>query len=206
MSGHNSEEAEIISGLLRNCNELWVGLLVKFDRKAKKGTDLRGQERGEARQSAQRPRERPLQSSVDVLLVPQLLRQLVHLQLEIENAGCPQQKCNGLTVKTPDRTREICTSCCSAIFLSLRDWFLFFMPCGVAFAEDAFMATGAVFELGGLLCSFSIALNRENNRKGKMSRRAGRIKKTSAAIGGRSTKFELLSTATDPTEPISNDC
>lgn len=33
------------------------------------------------------------------------------------------------------------------------------MPCGVAFAEDAFMATGAVFEPGGLLCSFSIAFS-----------------------------------------------
>lgn len=145
------------------------GLLVKLIEKAKKGTDLRRQERGEARQRAQRPRERPLQSSVDVLLVPQLLPQLVHLQLKMENAACPQQKRNGhgLTVRTPGRTREIRTSCCSAIFLSLRDWLLFLIPCGVAIAGDAFMATGAVFELGGLLCSFSIALNRENNRKGK---------------------------------------
>jgi hypothetical protein len=39
------------------------------------------------------------------------------------------------------------------------------MHCGVAFAGDAFMDTGAVFELGGLLCSFSIALNRENDTK-----------------------------------------
>jgi hypothetical protein len=73
----------------------------------------------------------------------------------------------GLTVQTPGRTTEINTSCCSAIFLSLRDWLLFFMPCGVAFAEDAFMATGAVFELGGLLCSFSIALNREKQQERK---------------------------------------
>lgn len=63
------------------------------------------------------------------------------------------------------------------------------------------MATGAIFELGGLLCSLSIALNRENNMKGNLSGRASRAK-TSAAIGERSTKFELLSTATDPTEPI----
>ena len=47
---------------------------------SEQGRNLRRQVRGQARQSAQRPRERPLQSSVDVLLVPQLLPQLVHLQ------------------------------------------------------------------------------------------------------------------------------
>jgi len=94
--GTIQKKAEIRRELLRNCNELWVGLLCEIDRKAMKGTDLRRQERGEARQSAQRPRERPLQSSVDVLLVPQLLPQFVHLQLEIEMDACPQQKCNGL--------------------------------------------------------------------------------------------------------------
>nr|CAB3483253.1 unnamed protein product [Digitaria exilis] len=61
------------------------------------GQKLQRLVRGQARQSAKRPRERSLQSSVDVLLVTQLLPQL-----------------------------------------------------------DAFIATGAVFELGGLLWSFSI--------------------------------------------------
>ena len=56
-----------------------------------------------------------------------------------------------------------CTSCCSAIFLSLREWLLFLMPCAAALAEDAFIATGAVLETGGLLCSFSIALNRKRS-------------------------------------------
>jgi hypothetical protein len=91
----------------------------------------------------------------------------------MENAGFSQQKRKEQRIK---REMGRCTSCCSAIFLSRRDWLLFLMPCAVALAEDAFIATGAVLETGGLLCSFSIA------------------------------EFELLSTATDPTEPISNGC
>jgi len=47
---------------------------------SEQGSNLRRQVRGQARQSAQRPRERPLQSSVDVLLVAQLLLQLVDLE------------------------------------------------------------------------------------------------------------------------------
>ena len=62
------------------------------------------------------------------------------------------------------------TSCCSAIFLSRRDWLRFLMPCAVALAEDAFIATGAVLETGGLLCSFSIALNRKRNSSQRKSR------------------------------------
>jgi hypothetical protein len=90
---------------------------------------------------------------VDVLLVPQLLPHLVHLQAETEIEGCPQQKCNGLTVKYLNtRQNEL---------WSEHD----FMPCDVAFASDAFMDIGAVFELGGLFCSFSIAFNRENDTK-----------------------------------------
>jgi hypothetical protein len=45
------------------------------------------------------------------------------------------------------------TSCCSAIFLSLRDWLLFLMP-GVVGLEDGFITAGAL-ELG-LLWPFSI--------------------------------------------------
>lgn len=42
-------------------------------------TNIGRQIRGQARQGAERPRERPLQSSVDVLFVPQLLLELVDL-------------------------------------------------------------------------------------------------------------------------------
>jgi hypothetical protein len=88
--GTIQEKAEIRRELLQNCNDRIIGWVAcEIDRKAKKDTDLRRQERGETRQSAQRPRECPLQSSVDVLLMPQLLPQLVHLQLEIENDACP---------------------------------------------------------------------------------------------------------------------
>jgi hypothetical protein len=41
------------------------------------------------------------------------------------------------------------------------------MPCGVAFAGDTFMDTSAVFELGGLLCSFSIAFEQRKRHKRK---------------------------------------
>jgi hypothetical protein len=44
-----------------------------------RGTNLGRQVGRQARQGAERPREGPLQSPVDVLLVPQLLLELVHL-------------------------------------------------------------------------------------------------------------------------------
>jgi hypothetical protein len=44
------------------------------------------------------------------------------------------------------------------------------VPCAIALAADAFIATGAVFVLGCLLCSFSIPLIRKRNSSQRNSR------------------------------------
>lgn len=100
-----------------------------------------------------------------------------------------------------ERRMGSCTSYCRAIFLSLRDWLLFLVPCAVALAADAFIATGAIFVLGGLLWSLSIPLIRKRNSSQRNSRGSD-----TGSDRRWSTKFELLTTATDPTDPISKGC
>lgn len=103
------------------------------------GTDLRRQIGGQARQRAERPREGPLQSSVDVLLMPQLLLQLVHLA---ELPTSQRHKRNAHRHRSPwiqRKSRQNSrTSCCSASFRSLLDWILFAMPLAAALAVGPF--------------------------------------------------------------------
>jgi hypothetical protein len=133
--------------------------------------------------------------------MPQLLSQLVHLQLETENAELPGVHRTEINTRYGDRIPYI---------LLQRH---FPVPPRLAPVLDArrgriggWLHHGRRLGVGPPLALLHHLKQRE--REQTKTKFEFRQSKTSAGVGTdqtqRTTKFELLSTATDPTEPISD--